>query len=269
MCEGTPVRGGEGTGRNMSASSSSGGQADLYSIVLPTYNERENLPLCVWLIDKVFREIDQASYEVIVVDDGSPDGTQDVAFQLATVYGKEKIVLRPREKKLGLGSAYLHGLSFARGAHIIIMDADLSHHPKYIKDFIQRQRQTGCDVVSGTRYAGNGGVYGWNLWRKTVSKCANLLATVALNPKVTDLTGSFRLYRRDVLERILRESDLPKGYAFQMAIAVRIKGAGYSMEEVPITFVDRLYGESKLGPTEIITYLKGLWHLFWTVEEAQ
>ncbi len=98
-----------------------------YSILLPTYCERENLPLIVWLLVKYLGE-DAVDFEVIVIDDGSPDGTLEVAEKLQEIYGKDRIVLRPREKKLGLGTAYMHGLKHARGEFVIIMDADLSHH---------------------------------------------------------------------------------------------------------------------------------------------
>ena len=107
-----------------------------YSILLPTYNERENLPIIVWLLVK-YLSADEVDFEVIVIDDGSPDGTLEVAKQLQSVYGSDKIVLRPREKKLGLGTAYMHGIKHATGNYIIIMDADLSHHPKFIPQMIQ------------------------------------------------------------------------------------------------------------------------------------
>ncbi|XP_073092544.1 dolichol-phosphate mannosyltransferase subunit 1 isoform X2 [Manis javanica] len=109
---------------------------DKYSVLLPTYNERENLPLIVWLLVKSFSE-SGLNYEIIIIDDGSPDGTKDVAEQLEKIYGSEKILLRPREKKLGLGTAYIHGMKHATGSYIIIMDADLSHHPKFIPEFIR------------------------------------------------------------------------------------------------------------------------------------
>ncbi|OTF83201.1 dolichol-phosphate mannosyltransferase-like protein [Euroglyphus maynei] len=99
-----------------------------YTILLPTYNESENLPIIVWLLDKYLQDY---MYEIIIIDDNSPDGTIDVAKQLQTIYGEDKIVLKPRKAKLGLGTAYLHGLKFARGKFVIIMDADLSHHLRF------------------------------------------------------------------------------------------------------------------------------------------
>ncbi|EAW75609.1 dolichyl-phosphate mannosyltransferase polypeptide 1, catalytic subunit, isoform CRA_c [Homo sapiens] len=138
-----------------------------YSVLLPTYNERENLPLIVWLLVKSFSE-SGINYEIIIIDDGSPDGTRDVAEQLEKIYGSDRILLRPREKKLGLGTAYIHGMKHATGNYIIIMDADLSHHPKFIPEFIRKQKEGNFDIVSGTRYKGNGGVYGWDLKRKII-----------------------------------------------------------------------------------------------------
>ncbi|XP_061591080.1 dolichol-phosphate mannosyltransferase subunit 1 [Cololabis saira] len=235
---------------------------DKYSILLPTYNERENLPLIVWLLVKYFGE-SGLQYEVIVVDDGSPDGTQEVAKQLQRIYGEDTLLLRPREKKLGLGTAYIHGLKHATGNFIIIMDADLSHHPKFIPEFIEKQKEGNYDVVSGTRYRGNGGVYGWDLRRKLISRGANFLTQVLLRPGASDLTGSFRLYKREVLENLVQRC-VSKGYVFQMEMVVRARQLNYTIGEVPISFVDRVYGESKLGGNEILSFVKGLITLFAT-----
>lgn len=240
----------------------SGQSQDKYSVLLPTYNERENLPLIVWLLVKYFTE-SVNDFEVIVIDDGSPDGTLAVAEQLQQIYGEHRIILRPRAKKLGLGTAYIHGIKHASGNFIFIMDADLSHHPKFIPEFIQKQREGDYDVVSGTRYKGNGGVYGWDLKRKLISRGANFLTQVLLRPGASDLTGSFRLYKRPVLEALM-ERCVSKGYVFQMEMIVRARQLHYSVGEVPISFVDRVYGESKLGGNEIVSFVKGLLTLFAT-----
>uniref|UniRef100_A0A1I7YVA2 Dolichol-phosphate mannosyltransferase subunit 1 n=1 Tax=Steinernema glaseri TaxID=37863 RepID=A0A1I7YVA2_9BILA len=231
-----------------------------YSILLPTYNEKENLPICIWLIEK-YLALSGYSYEVIIIDDNSPDGTLDVAKALQKEYGEEKIVLRPREGKLGLGTAYIHGLKSARGKYIILMDADLSHHPKFIPEMVKLQREFEYDIVTGTRYALGGGVSGWNLKRKVISRGANFLAQFLLQPGVSDLTGSFRLYRREVLAKLISES-VSKGYVFQMEMMFRARRNNFTIGEVPITFVDRFYGESKLGTQEIADYVKGLLYLF-------
>lgn len=231
-----------------------------YSIILPTYNERKNLPILVYLLDKTFTQ-EGLDWEVIIVDDNSPDGTQEIALKLIDVFGPEHIQLRARAGKLGLGTAYVHGLQFVTGDFVIIMDADFSHHPEAIPEFIAKQKAGGYDIVTGTRYAGDGGVFGWDLKRKLVSRGANFLASTVLRPHVSDLTGSFRLYKKDVLAKIISVTK-SKGYVFQMEMMVRAKGLGFTVGEVPINFVDRLYGESKLGGDEIVQYLKGVWTLF-------
>ncbi|XP_067904272.1 dolichol-phosphate mannosyltransferase subunit 1 isoform X2 [Heterodontus francisci] len=205
-------------------------RGDKYSVLLPTYNERDNLPLIVWLLVRYFDE-SGFDYEIIVIDDGSPDGTLEVAKQLEQIYGSDKILLRPRAKKLGLGTAYIHGIQHATGNFVFIMDADLSHHPKFIPEFINRG--------------------------------ANFVTQVLLRPGASDLTGSFRLYKKEVLQKLV-EKCVSKGYVFQMEMIVRARQLNYSIGEVPITFVDRVYGESKLGGNEIVSFLKGLMHLFAT-----
>ncbi|PKS06768.1 hypothetical protein jhhlp_006842 [Lomentospora prolificans] len=256
---------------------------DKYSVILPTYNERRNLPIVAWLLNRTFSaqydtrqtlflefppldyKLTPPSYrkldwELIIVDDGSPDGTQEVAKQLVKAYNPH-VVLKTRSGKLGLGTAYVHGLQFVTGNFVIIMDADFSHHPKFIPQMIARQKEADYDIVTGTRYAGDGGVYGWDLKRKFVSRGANLFADTVLRPGVSDLTGSFRLYKKSVLEKVIASTE-SKGYTFQMEMMVRAKAMGCTVAEVPISFVDRVYGESKLGGDEIVEYLKGVLNLW-------
>ena len=190
--------------------------------------------------------------------------------------------MRPREKKLGLGTAYIHGMKHATGNYIVIMDADLSHHvihfkkllhirdlisfilqPKFIPKFIEKQKEKNYDIVSGTRYAGNGGVFGWDFKRKLISRGANYVTQVLLRPGASDLTGSFRLYKKAVLEKLV-QSCQSKGYVFQMEMIIRARQFGFTIGEVPISFVDRVYGESKLGGNEIVQFAKGLLYLFAT-----
>ncbi|KUJ17658.1 mannose phospho-dolichol synthase [Mollisia scopiformis] len=234
-----------------------------YSVILPTYNERKNLPIIVWLLNDSFTK-NGFEYEIIIVDDASPDNTAEIARQLQTAF-PNRIILKQRSGKLGLGTAYVHGLQFATGNFVIIMDADFSHHPKFIPDMIRVQSTKDYDIVTGTRYSGkHGGVYGWDLKRKLVSKGANIFADTVLRPGVSDLTGSFRLYKKDVLEKVITKVQ-SKGYVFQMELMVLAKAMGYSVAEVPISFVDRVYGESKLGSSEIAEYATGVLSLWMRV----
>jgi dolichol-phosphate mannosyltransferase len=241
----------------------------LYSVILPTYNERENLPLIFYLVHKTFTNA-KLNFEVVVVDDASPDGTLEVAKKLQSCYGEKCLQIVSRKGKLGLGTAYKAGLKAAKGDRIILMDADLSHNPNSILDMIElMDNATGKnkkkpDIVTGTRYCRGGGVAGWDLKRKVVSKGANTLASFLLNAGgVSDLTGSFRLYERHAIEAILPKVTCT-GYAFQMEIVILAQKAGFHIDEVPIIFVDRIYGESKLGANEIVLYAKGLLTLFFT-----
>ncbi|KAF6225779.1 hypothetical protein HO133_009781 [Letharia lupina] len=192
-----------------------------YTVILPTYNERRNLPIITWLLNRTFTE-NKLDWEIIIVDDGSPDGTLQANLDWV-----------------------LH----------------FSHHPKFIAPMIEKQKTGDYDIVTGTRYSGDGGVYGWDLKRKLVSRGANLFADTVLRPGVSDLTGSFRLYKRAVLESAIAQTE-SKGYTFQMELMVRAKGMGYRVAEVPISFVDRVYGESKLGGDEIVEYAKGVLNLW-------
>eukprot|EP00898_Chlorokybus_atmophyticus_P003719 jgi/Chlat1/4348/Chrsp29S04499 len=234
----------------------------LYSVLLPTYNERTNIPIIIYLLNRTFTLMSVA-FEVIVIDDNSPDGTQDVVRQLQKAYGEDKVVLRPRAAKLGLGTAYVHGLEHAHGDYVIIMDADMSHHPKYIPHMIRMQVAGNFDVVIGTRVVPGGGVAGWDFRRKLISRGANYLASTLLRPQVSDLTGSFRLYRKECLQNLMQQVTA-KGYVFQMEIIVRARTGGYKIGEVPITFVDRVYGTSKLGGMEVYEFAKGVLKLFLT-----
>lgn len=225
-----------------------------FSIILPTYNEKENLPIIIWLLFKYLKHLD---IEIIIIEDGSPDGTLEVAKKLQDIYGENLLIILNRGKKLGLGTAYKAGLELANGDYIILMDADLSHHPKFIPEFIKKAEEGDYDIVTGTRYDGEGGVFGWDFKRKIVSCGANVLTQMALGPSVTDLTGSFRLYKKSVLKKLIAMTR-SKGYAFQMEIIVLAEQLGYKIGEVPISFVDRVYGESKMGFEEIARFLFGV-----------
>ena len=215
----------------------------------------------LWMINKHLGELDNIIYEVIIVDDNSPDGTFLVAKQMQELYDSTKLKILRRSGKLGLGSAYADGLKMANGDFVFLMDADLSHHPKFMTKFIEKQKENNNDIVVGTRYVPGGGVAGWDFIRIITSRGANLLASLFLPCTSSDLTGSYRLYKKEVLERLIDEVK-SKTYVFQLEILVRAENLGYSIAEFPINFVDRIYGESKLGTNEVITYIKGVWNLF-------
>jgi dolichol-phosphate mannosyltransferase len=181
-------------------------------------------------------------------------------YLICAVFRCVQTVLK-RAGKLGLGSAYRDGLKCCKGNWVILMDADFSHHPKFIPEFIKKQKATNADIVTGSRYISGGGVHGWDLFRKLTSRGANFIASTLLQPAASDLTGSFRLYTHSAITKIM-PTIKSTGYVFQMEIIIRAQQMGYHIEEVPITFVDRVYGESKLGGMEIVSYLKGLWNLF-------
>lgn len=135
--------------------------------------------------------------------------------------------------------------------------------PKFIPEFIKLQASKDYDIISGTRYIGSGGVFGWDFKRKLISRGANFLAQFLLRPGASDLTGSFRLYKKRALEKLITEV-VSTGYTFQMEMLVRARQFNLSVGEVPITFVDRVYGQSKLGGNEIFQYAKNLLYLFAT-----
>ncbi|ORM41609.1 putative dolichol-phosphate mannosyltransferase [Babesia sp. Xinjiang] len=232
------------------------------SVILATYNEKDNLPYIIYMLLDVLRTQD-VDYEILLVDDNSPDGTADVYAHLQALYPSAPLKALLRRNKMGLGSAYMDGLRYTRYDFILILDADLSHHPKYIEQMIKLQRTGNYDIVSGTRYAPGGGASGWSLKRIIFSNTANILARLLLRPILSDLTGSFRLYRRTLFETVLRDIE-SKGYTFQMEIALRAeKQLNARIAEVPIIFLERIYGSSKLGLMEIFGFLKGLFRMFW------
>jgi len=230
----------------------------MISIILPTLNEQENLPLIVALIVDEFHTRIKEEFEIIVVDDNSQDGTRQAFQDLKDVYGDVKMEMILRPGKLGLGTAYRDGLKSVKGEFVVLMDADLSHNPAYISEMmVRKQKASNADVVSGTRYKPGGGVVGWTLTRCIVSAGANVLGQLLTGVPASDFTGSFRLYRKSVLDKVIPQMNC-KGYVFQLEAMVLSSRAGFKIVEVPIVFADRVFGETKLGPQEFIEYLKGL-----------
>ena len=224
------------------------------SIVIPTYNEKENLPELIEKISNVFKN-NQLNGNIIVVDDNSPDGTGHIADRLAEKDNKIQVI--HRKGKLGIGTAHIAGFKHAIEVNhsdlIFSMDSDLSHDPKYLPNFIE-MHENGCDVVVGSRYVERGGVVNWGLYRKAVSKGANLLASSLLGVKVHDMTTGYRCYDKKVLEKLDLDSIRSNGYSFLEEILFYCKKENFSIGETPIIFVDRAHGKSKLSKKEMVKF---------------
>lgn len=211
-------------------------------ICLPTYNERENLP-------RVLDALEPFGVEVLVIDDNSPDGTGDLADRLAA--DRDWVSVLHRERKEGLGPAYLAGFRRALSGdaeYVLEMDADLSHDPAAVPRLIEAC-VNGADVALGSRYVVGGGTENWGRGRRLVSAGGSLYARTLLGVDIRDLTGGFKCFRRAVLERIDLEAVTSKGYAFQIELTYRALRAGFRVVEVPIVFVDRTHGKSKMSRT--------------------
>ena len=215
-------------------------------LVIPTYNEAENiegiLRACAAELDRVAPE----AYRILVVDDSSPDGTGALAEAIAAQL-PEIEVLHRRDKQ-GLGQAYLAGFHRAlrSGAELVIeMDADFSHNPRYLEALLDAARD--ADLVLGSRYVPGGGVENWGLVRRLISRGGGLYARLILRVGVRDLTGGFKCIRRRVLEAIDLDSVRAEGYVFQIEVTYRALLAGFRVREVPIVFVDRTAGTSKMS----------------------
>lgn len=214
-------------------------------IIIPTYNELENLPL---LLDAIFEL--QPNVHILVVDDNSPDGTGDFADEKAA--SDERVHVMHRQGKQGLGTAYIAGFKWALAreyTRIFEMDADFSHQPKYLEDFLAASDN--ADLVLGCRYMRGGGTENWTPMRKITSQGGNLYARAILGLKYKDLTGGFKCFRREVLEAIDLDSIGAVGYAFQIELTYRAHKQGFRIAEVPIIFPDRERGESKMS-TKIV-----------------
>jgi dolichol-phosphate mannosyltransferase len=213
------------------------------TVCLPTYNERENLERMVGALGAVFRHGDR----VLVIDDGSPDGTGALADRLSAELGFVGVLHRPRKE--GLGPAYLAGFRRALddGAELVLeMDCDFSHDPKDVPRLIAAAEE-GADLVLGSRYVHGGSIPNWGVVRRAISLGGNLYAQVVLQSRIRDLTGGFKCFRRRVLETIDLDAIDSRGYAFQIETTYRVMRAGFCVVEVPIAFVDREHGHSKMS----------------------
>lgn len=220
-------------------------------LILPTYNEAENVEAIVRAVGGVLGGAAPGGFHVLVVDDGSPDGTGEIADRLAAE--NEWFEVLHRSEKNGIGPAYLAGFRYAldRGAaYVMEMDSDFSHDPADLARLLSaadRDSPDGADLALGSRYVPGGGVTDWGLLRRFISEGGSTYARWVLGLKVRDLTGGFKCFRREVLEAIHFDGARSQGYAFQVELTYRAVRAGFRVVEVPITFRDRQQGTSKMS----------------------
>jgi dolichol-phosphate mannosyltransferase len=220
------------------------------TICLPTYNERENL-------EPMVRALGEQDVSVLVIDDSSPDGTGELADRLAGEL--DHVHVLHRERKEGLGPAYLAGFrhALAGGAELILeMDADFSHDPNDVPRLIERASE--ADIVLGSRYVEGGSIRNWGRLRRFVSAGGSAYARRVLGVHVRDLTGGFKCFRREALETIDLDAITSRGYAFQIETTYRALRAGFRVIEVPIAFVDRERGGSKMSRRIV---LEAIWRV--------
>jgi glycosyltransferase involved in cell wall biosynthesis len=218
-------------------------------IILPTYNEAENIESVISGIRRATKRA--GPFDILVVDDGSPDGTAGLVKRMQE--SDAHLHLLDRGRKLGLGTAYRAGFDFARErghSHAFTMDSDLSHNPEHVPHLWQRAAE-GADVVIGSRYIPGGGIQNWPWHRRRLSGTANRLARGMLRLHAKDCTSGFRCYRLALLDQIGLDRIKSSGYSYLTEVLFRCQQAGAKIKEVPIKFVDRRRGKSKISKAEI------------------
>lgn len=224
------------------------------TVCLPTYNERENLERMLLALREVLREGDR----VLVIDDSSPDGTGEIADRLAGELDFVDVLHRPAKE--GLGRAYVDGFAHVleTDAELVLeMDCDFSHDPTDVPRLIAAA-EAGADLVLGSRYVAGGGTRNWGLARRLISRGGSLYTALFLRMGVKDPTGGFKCFRREVLERLDLAAITPRGYAFQIETTYRVKRLGFRVVEIPIVFVDRAAGHSKMSRSVV---LEAIWRV--------
>jgi dolichol-phosphate mannosyltransferase len=218
-------------------------------VCVPTYDERDNLEPLIRALGEV---LDTARDRVLVIDDGSPDGTGEIADGLARELPWLEVLHRARKE--GIGRAYLAGFerALASGAELVLeMDCDFSHDPADVRRLIAAC-EDGADLALGSRWVEGGGTVNWGLLRRFISRGGSLYARLVLGVGVRDLTGGFKCFRRDVLETIDRDAIAARGYGFQIEGTYRALRKGFRVVEVPIEFVDRRVGQSKMSGSIVV-----------------
>jgi len=226
-------------------------------IIIPTYNELENLPR---LLPEVLSK--EEGIHILIVDDNSPDQTSEVVENLIKSTYTDRLFLIKRAGKMGLGTAYLDGFKWALTRdydYIFEMDADLSHNPKYLPDFLAAIQTH--DVVVGSRYVPGGGVKNWGVIRKFISRGGSLYARTILGIPLRDLTSGFKCFRSEVLRAIDLDGIKSNGYSFQIEMTYRAKCKGFRVVETPIVFEDRTVGKSKMSRKIFLEAVLMVWKL--------
>ncbi len=220
------------------------------AVIIPTYNESDNVSLLITDLHKYNPEL-----TIVIVDDNSPDGTGELADQLAAQNSHIHPIHRPR--KMGLGTAHIAGIKWALSQNlepILTMDADFSHSPRYVPNLIRATES--FDTVIGSRYIPGGGTLHCTMPRKALSRGANTFARFVLGLKATDCTAGFRAYRRAVLESIDLDAIVSNGYSFLIEMLYQCQKGGWRIGETPIVFEDRRRGQSKISRQEILRALQ-------------
>ena len=228
-------------------------------VIIPTYNERENIAAIIKAIHDL-----QQDYHILVIDDGSPDGTANVVRELQELI--PNLFLEERKGKLGLGTAYIHGFKWGirnNYQFIFEMDADFSHNPADLQKLYEACKYGGADVAVGSRYVKDGGVRNWPADRIALSKGASLYTRMILWMPIADPTAGFMCYKKEVLEAINLNEVHFVGYAFQIEMKFASWKLGFLIKEVPIHFEDRKYGESKMSKGIIKEGVMGVLKLRW------
>lgn len=226
-------------------------------VIIPTYNEIENITK---IIPAVFSVIPENA-GILVVDDGSPDGTANAVKEFQNQYS-ERLNLLERTKKSGLADAYITGFKWGmeNGYDVLCeMDADFSHKPEYLPVMYEAIQTN--DAVIGSRNIKGGSVEGWTFTRNLISKGGSLYSRLVLGCPVKDLTGGFNMWRKETLEKIGLDSIISKGYSFQIEMKYRAFKAGCSIKEIPICFPDRKFGQSKMSGGIFMEALKAVWRI--------
>ena len=226
-------------------------------IIIPTYNEKENVERMIDTIVSLAKEFD-----VLFVDDNSPDGTADL-IEKTIKKNPERIFIEKRTGKLGLGTAYIHGFKWSMDRNydfVFEMDCDFSHDPEDLLR-LRKELEKGCDLVIGSRYCRGGKVKNWPLKRILMSYFASVYVRLILLISIKDTTAGFKGYRLEVLKKINLDAITFKGYAFQICMKYAVLRHGYKAKEIPITFVDRVHGDSKMSTGIFKEAFFGVWKM--------